>query len=316
MEEPADLHQHLVSTRVRRLEGGEPPHLDPGLDRVRRGYYRPAGEILTASELYRLRLYATAEARTEHLAFSHASAAELWGCPQLAADTALVHTTRPGKARRTSAGVAVHRSAIPDGHLVRLPDGLWVTSREWTAVQLAATLPLPNVLLPLDHLVGLLNDDPDGDPAGEAVVDRLLDLCPPQLKGGARARRNLRLADPRSGSAGESLSRGQMELLRVPRPRLQVRFARGDEPGDDVVDFDWPELGVFGEFDGKAKYFRSELTDGRTPEEVLWEEKLREDRIRRHRPRAARWGWDVAMSRARLGSVLARAGVLPGSRSA
>lgn len=313
METP-DPRLTLVSSRGRRLEGGEPPHLDPSLDRVRRGYYRPAAEPLTPSELYRLRIDATSEARTADLVFSHASAAELWGCPQLAATTTLVHVTRPGKARRTSAGVAVHRSAIPDGHVVRLPDGLHVTSREWTAVQLAAALPLPDALLPFDHLVRLLNDDPVGDPGAQQVVDRLVALCPPQMKGGARARRNLALADPRSGSAGESLSRGQMELLRVPRPLLQVRFPRGDLPGDDVVDFDWPELGAFGEFDGKGKYFRTELTGGRAPEEVLWDEKLREDRVRRHRPHTVRWGWDVALSRTRLGWVLAQAGIRPDAR--
>ncbi|MDH2415466.1 hypothetical protein [Nocardioides sp. CER19] len=313
MDRP-DPRQMLVSARERRAEGAEPPHLDASLDRVRRGYYRPAGADLTASDLYRLRIHATREARTERLVFSHASAAELWGCPQLAADTAFVHATRPGKARRTSAGVKVHRSVIPDDHVVRLADGLVVTSREWTAVQLAAALPLPNALLPLDHLVRLLNEDPTGDPAGLAVVERLVALVPAQMKGGARAERNLRLADPRSDSAGESLSRGQMELLRVPRPQLQVRFPRGDLPGDDVVDFDWPELETFGEFDGKGKYFRSDLTEGRTPEEVLWDEKLREDRVRRHRPRAARWGWDIALSRDKLGRVLAQAGIRPGTR--
>ncbi|SFB71075.1 Transcriptional regulator, AbiEi antitoxin, Type IV TA system [Nocardioides terrae] len=310
-----DPRQTLVSARARRLEGSEPPHLDGSLDRVRRGYYRPAGPPLTPSQLYRLRIYATSEARTETLVFSHASAAELWGCPQLNADTKLVHTTRPGKARRTAAGVATHRARIPDEHVVQLPDGLLVTSREWTAVQVAAALVLPNSLLPLDHLIRLLNEDPDGDPGGVAVVERLVALIPPRMKGGARAERNLRLADARSGSAGESLSRGQMEILQVPRPQLQTRFPRVDQPGDDVVDFDWPELESFGEFDGQGKYFDSALTDGRTPQQVLWDEKLREDRIRRHRPHVARWGWHIAMSRERLGKVLALAGVRPGTRA-
>jgi hypothetical protein len=309
-----DPRQWLVSSRERHLEGAEPPHLDGSLARVRRGYYRPATQELTASDLYRLRIYATREARTEQIVFSHASAAELWGCPLLAADISLVHATRPGKARRTSAGVAVHRSAIPDDHVVDLADGMRVTSKAWTAVQLAAALPLPNALLPLDHLVRLLNEDPTSDPTALGVIQRLVALIPAQMKGGARAERNLRLADPRSGSAGESLSRGQMELLGVPRPHLQVRFPRLDLPGDDIVDFDWPDLGTFGEFDGKGKYFRGELADGRAPEEVLWDEKVREDRVRRHRPRAVRWGWDVAMSRDRLGRILAQAGIRPGSR--
>jgi hypothetical protein len=302
--EPQDL---LVSTRVRRLEGGEPPHLDRDLTRVRRGYFRPRSAQLNAADQHRLRVMATTDARVSSLVFSHASAAVLWGCPQLVPDLAYVHATQPGAARRTTAGVRIHRNAIPDEQIVTLPNGLQITSRAWTAVQLAATGRLPNVLLPLDHLVRALAEEGNA----ETVTETLIDLIPPRMKGGSRAVRHLRLADPRSGSAGESLSRGQMALLGVPMPDLQVRFPRLDEPGDDIVDFDWPELEAFGEFDGEGKYFEQELAGDRTPQQVLWDEKAREDRIRRHRPRAARWGWKDALSRPRLAQILARAGIVP-----
>lgn len=309
--DPATL---LVSARQRRLEGAEPPHTDGGIERVRRGYYRPAGDGLSTSQLYRLRIHATLAARTEQLVFSHVSAAELWGCPLLAVDTPFVHATRPGKARRTSANVRMHRARIPDGHVLELEDGMLVTSPAWTAVQVAAASSLPNVLLPLDHLLARLNSDPIGDPPAVGVVEELLALVPIGMRGADRARRHLHLADARSGSAGESLSRGQMELLRVPRPDLQTRLPRPDGVGDDIVDFDWPRLATFGEFDGNAKYFSPDLTAGRNPRQVLWDEKEREDRVRRHRPRGIRWGWDVAMARERLGAVLAAGGVRPGTR--
>lgn len=201
----------------------------------------------------------------------------------------------------------MHPTRTPDEQVVVMSSGMLVTSREWTAIQLAATLELPNVLLPLDHLIGGIAADADATQG--AVVDALLAMVPPRSRGRVRAERNLRLVDVRSGSAGESLSRGQMVLLGVPMPELQVRFPRPGGMGDDIVDFDWPELEAFGEFDGKGKYFRDEFRHGRTPEQVLWEEKIREDRIRQCRPRAARWGWDVAMSRRRLAAVLAAAGV-------
>lgn len=299
----------LVSTRVRRLEGGEPPHLDRDLARVRRGYFRPRDVQLDAAGQHRLRIMATADARQRDLVFSHMSAAVLWGCPQLVPDLTCVHATLPGAARRTTAGVRVHRNAIPDGQIVTLPSGLQVTSRAWTAVQLAATGRLPNVLLPLDHLLRDLADDGHTEPA--AVIETLIGLIPPRMKGRAHAVRHLQLADARSGSAGESLSRGQMVLLGVPMPNLQAHFPRLDERGDDIVDFDWPELGVFGEFDGEGKYFERELAGERTPRQVLWDEKAREDRIRRHRPRGARWGWNDALSRARLARILATAGIVP-----
>ena len=102
-----------------------------------------------------------------------------------------------------------------------------------------------------------------------------------------------------------------MVLLEVPMPDLQVAFERGDEPGHDVVDFDWPELERFGEFDGVGKYRDQQLTGGRTSEEVLWDEKRREDRVRRHRPIGARWGWAEALSARKLARVLAQAGIEP-----
>jgi hypothetical protein len=314
MTDQIEIRELLVSSRVRRLEGLEPPHLDSSLTRVRRGYFRSASAELTADDEHRLRILATADARREELVFSHASAAVLWGCPILRADTGLVHATRPGKARRTTAGAMIHRSAIPDQHVETLPDGLLVTSRDWTAVQLAATLPLPHALLPLDHLVRQLTLDVETDPSGAAVCERLVELVPPGSRGALRAVTSLRSANALSGSPGESLSRGQMQLLDVPMPALQVAFPRVDRPGEDVVDFDWAELGVFGEFDGRGKYFRTELADGRAPEEVLWDEKRREDRIRHHRPRAVRWGWDDALSRGRLRRVLATAGIVPQAR--
>jgi hypothetical protein len=306
--DPRDL---LVSSRLRRLEGALPPHLDPDLASVRRGYFRPAAVPLTVSDDYRLRIHAAAAARREPMVICDESAAELWGAPLMREDTRLVHVNRPGKARRTSAGVLVHRRDLADADVVEV-DGLRVMSQEWTAIMLAAKLPLPRVLLPLDHLVATLNPDPAGDPRAAGVIDRLLSLIPTGMRGGGKARLALQVADARSGSAGESLSRGQMHLLRVPMPELQVPFSRGGGmAGADVVDFDWPELGRFGEFDGKGKYFRADIAGGRPPEEVLWEEKLREDRIRQHRPFAVRWGWDVALRRDRLARVLAQGGIHP-----
>jgi len=306
-----DPHEALIIARQRRLEGGEPAHRDRDLQRIRRGYYRPRASPLTASDDHLLRMHAAADARQGTLVFSHTSAAELWGCPMLRTDTQLVHAIQPGKARRTTAGTQIHRLAVPDEHVVELDNGLLVTSKVWTALQLAALLPLPNALLPLDHLLGLLNVDPESDPAAATARAALLEQLPRGVVGRRRALANLGLADARAGSPAESLSRGQMVVLGVPRPEIQVAFPRGDLPGHDVVDFDWPELQAVGEVDGRVKLEDETMTRGRTPAEVVWDEKVREDRLRRHRPRVARWGWDIAMSRRRLGIVLAQAGVVP-----
>ena len=49
------------------------------------------------------------------------------------------------------------------------------------------------------------------------------------------------------------------------------------------VDFLWPQQRLVGEFDGRVKYGEPQ---------ALWEEKLREDLIRRHDYRVIRWVWN------------------------
>jgi very-short-patch-repair endonuclease len=82
-------------------------------------------------------------------------------------------------------------------------------------------------------------------------------------------RRALDLADPRSESAGESLTRELLHRLKIPAPELQyeVRSALGLHR----MDFAWPALKVALEFDGKSKYF-----DYRPTQEVIYEERQRE----------------------------------------
>jgi len=46
-----------------------------------------------------------------------------------------------------------------------------------------------------------------------------------------------------------------------------------------------------GEFDGRLKY-RLDNPSGRDIEDVLWQEKQREDRLRRQGVHFARWTWD------------------------
>ena len=59
------------------------------------------------------------------------------------------------------------------------------------------------------------------------------------LRRGARAARKAVLfSDNRSGSTGESLSRGQIYLCGFPAPELQVSFLSADGQ-EDIVDFRW-----------------------------------------------------------------------------
>ena len=101
-----------------------------------------------------------------------------------------------------------------------------------------------------------------------------------------------------------------MNELGWPAPVLQQPFFdRRGKIGD--VDFWWPESGVIGEFDGQGKYLRDVYLKGRTPGEVVVEEKNRENRLRAH-PEVrgmARWEWVDVESAHRLDAKLRAAGL-------
>lgn len=107
------------------------------------------------------------------------------------------------------------------------------------------------------------------------------------LHGVARARLCAVLASPLSESPGESWSAVVMHQHGIPTPERQHTLV--DAAGVvGRVDFWWPDQGVVGEFDGRVKYARSNPS-GRPPEDVLWDEKLREDRVRALGLRMVRW---------------------------
>lgn len=97
----------------------------------------------------------------------------------------------------------------------------------------------------------------------------------------------------------------------LPRPRLQGSFSDGAGL-IGLTDFDWDRL--IGEFDGRLKY---RVPADATPEEageIVWREKKREDRLRRHRP-VARWTWATARDTGALARLLIGHGLRPEPRS-
>jgi very-short-patch-repair endonuclease len=66
------------------------------------------------------------------------------------------------------------------------------------------------------------------------------------------------------------------EHIPKPEPQFEVINAQGNLVG--IVDFAWPEFGVFLEFDGAIKYERLRRT-GETLEDVILREKRRQEQI-------------------------------------
>lgn len=250
------------------------------LVRLRRGHYASTSE--ESPELEHLRLMrATVNEVAASSVFSHTSAAVLHGLPVQAdvLDVVTMIRTTPGHGDGTT-HLRVRNTALLPEHIT-LVDGLRVTTLERTICDVARLAPYEWGVAAAD--AGLRAD------ADRAEVHRILRLHP-RLQGVPVARRVMAVANGLAESPAESLSRVQMMRWNIPEPVLQYEIF--DENGVLVAraDFGWPELGLVGEVDGKAKYGRLLRPDERA-EDAVMREKRREQEIRRQGFWSIRWGW-------------------------
>ncbi len=247
---------------------------------------------------YRAKVRAAASTSRRPAQTSHDSAAALWRLPSLGPWPAEVHeTTGPDAPAGARIGVVRHRTGF-DPSSVEI-DGVTVTSLMRTLTDVARTSAFERSVVMFDAAV-----------RERPVLLRQLRAEPVGLgPGAARLRAVLAFTDPLSESVGESFCRAQFRSLGYPPPVLQHPIVDAGELLGRV-DFYWPELDLAVEFDGRVKYgsarrFEPELA----PEDVLWNEKRREDRIRRVVTRFDRLTWDVAHDRRVLAARLARHGL-------
>lgn len=202
------------------------------------------------------RLLAVARCTTTPHAFSHLSAALLWGLPVVGADRR-VHLTQATRPSGTHADDVVRHVGLPD-EVVRVA-GLPVTSLARTAADCARTLPGPQALVVLD---AALRAGAARDAVGEILGDR--------RRGAARARAVLPWADDGAESAGESLARAALLAIGLPAPTTQLEVLTAD--GRIWADLGWEAWRLLVEYDGRSKYERGHAS--------LLREKRREDLVR------------------------------------
>lgn len=257
--------------------------------RIRQGAYafRSAFEGCDATQQHLLLARAALARQGGPVALTGPSAAAAHGLVLHDVDLSRVHLVRLDRgAPRREAGV-VHHTVVAD-----IADQI-VTCLELPVVNVARTV---WELASMSSLV-----------AGVCAADSALRLYPDvadglrglkdafhHRPGSRRARLALRLADPRSASAGESVSRVVFFRHSFPMPELQYRVL--DHNGQElaVCDFYWPEFRHVGEFDGRIKYGRL-LTEGQSVEDVVFAEKLREDAVRGQVLGMSRWIWKEVM---------------------
>jgi hypothetical protein len=278
---------------------------------LRRGVYMATEKWLELNddERYRARVQATVAFATRPVCLSHVSAASIWRLPWIGPYPRAIHVMGQVTTGGRSTSVVSHHA---DGRPVstEVIDGIEVTSLARTVVDIARSSDFALGVAVADAALRRTDFPLDGLPRTFLSRDELLHevaLLPIPL-GSARARRAVEFADARADRPGESISRVNMALARLTLPQLQVGL-RGASGRLWHVDFWWPDFDLIGEFDGKAKYTEEKYLRGRTPQQVVYEEKLREDDLRAVHRGFTRWSWDVAMSMPRLRAQLISAGL-------
>jgi hypothetical protein len=271
--------------------------------RIKRGAYVPVTtwQSLRPHQRQQHLVAAFAESHPNTI-FSHHSAAAIHGLPIIGGWPTEVHAAA-GRAAggRSEPGLRRHCRGLEASETTLL-DGIPVTTVERTLVDLALILPFRCAVAPIDHAlrVGLVSRDD--------LLTYWMESSP--FRGHRKAFRAVEFGNGLAANPGESLSRAVIHELGFPAPRLQVEHPRADGLSD-FTDFEWPDFAMIGEFDGRGKYFEAQFMNGRSSDQVIYDEKLREDRLRAGSPHFARWGWDDAWAVYPLRDKLLRAGLRP-----
>lgn len=264
---------------------------------------RSTWDSLDDRSRHRLRIETVLHTTSQPIVVSHASAAALWGLPWLGQWPTQVHGRRACGRPRSTVNLRLHTGppALPD-----MIGGIPVTPICETVIDLARTSAFEQAVVVADAALAGRAASTGRRLAAADLAAAAQNL--PLRQGSAKVRAVLEFADAASGSPGESLSRASMFQAGIALPVLQQAFA-ASEGRRWEVDFWWPEYGVIGEFDGRGKYLRPELMDGRSPGEVVFAEKRREDGLRALGHRVVRWGWAEASRPSVLRGLLVAAGV-------
>lgn len=254
--------------------------------RIQPGVYIGRDEWAAArpADRHRFAILATVgRARDAGGVVSHLSAAVLHDLPLYRFRDGPVHTTVPRSAHPPSGrAIRRHTGALGPEDVVEI-DGIRCTSLERTVFDIACTEGREMALSCADgalRRVAVHGRRFDSDAQTlwrDAMRERV--ACARGRRGVREAGWVVEFADGRADLPGESVSRLQLHRLGFRDIDLQVAV-EGPSGSAYFVDIALRDVRTFWEFDGEVKYRDPSLRGGRSVEDVVLEEKRREDWIR------------------------------------
>jgi hypothetical protein len=265
--------------------------------------------LLDKDAQHRLLVHAAAERLPAGDVVSHWSAAALWHLPCIGRWPDRVHVTTAPDGRRASTSALVRHQRSLACTPVSVA-GITVTSLAETVIDVARIGTFAQAVAVGDAVLWRASYPRDAGGLPGLAPDQLEQawLAGRERRGAARARRVLDFVDGRANRPGESLARVTVAELGVAAPELQHLIVL---PGGTryFLDFYFPEFDVGLDFDGRIKYLDPTFRGGRSADQVVYDEKVREDHVRSQLTGYGRADWKVVGSAARLGAALRRIGV-------
>lgn len=242
--------------------------------RLRRGMYAPAETYAACDRSGKHLLHARAAVASQRgeVALTGPSAAALHDFALYQQDLSVVHLLRldgGSSRRRAKANHHVVTQETEPSLITR--NGLTAVTPAWAVWQVACHSSLEAGVVTADSALRI-------DPA---IASALADLQPAfaYVPGSRQGRQVIDLADGRSESPGESVTRVQYFRYGIPMPEPQYKVIDVHGVLVATCDFGWDEYRHVAEFDGKVKYERL-LRPGESSSDCVFREKRREDQVR------------------------------------
>ncbi|MGF4043433.1 DUF559 domain-containing protein [Paenarthrobacter nitroguajacolicus] len=231
------------------------------IDAVSRGVYRPSDWDFELSAAAR-----SLSAATPGAWISHVTAARIHGTflPPWLSDSNELHLSKPRQLPSVRRKGVIGHTVVASADEIEYVQGIWMSTRSRTWLDLARRLPLPDLVCMGDQLIRTPRPEFEERETAFTTLEALRDLVGrhKNLQGVVRAREALDLMRVGADSAPESLLRLAMLDAGIPEPELQVQLRQND-PFSPSADLGFRARRVALQYDGGHHHEREQIFSDR-----------------------------------------------------